>query len=173
MQSSSATGSVNGILISGGTTVNIYNNLIGDLRVPSANSATDLIRGINITSTTVSSSINVYFNTIYLNASSTGTNFSSSAIYHTTSATATTASLDLRNNSITNTSTPKGTGLTVAYRRSSSALTNYASTSNNNLFYAGQLTVPGPGVPPSLISGKIAAQQLLKQLNSIVHEVAV
>ncbi|MCG2616250.1 phytoene desaturase family protein [Terrimonas sp. NA20] len=27
----------------------------------------------------------------------------------------------------------------------------------SNLFYAGQLTVPGPGVPPSLISGKIAA----------------
>jgi len=26
-----------------------------------------------------------------------------------------------------------------------------------NLFYAGQLTVPGPGVPPSLISGKISA----------------
>ena len=31
----------------------------------------------------------------------------------------------------------------------------------SNLFYAGQLTVPGPGVPPSLISGKIAAEQLL------------
>lgn len=29
-----------------------------------------------------------------------------------------------------------------------------------NLFYAGQLTVPGPGVPPSLISGKIAANQI-------------
>lgn len=27
----------------------------------------------------------------------------------------------------------------------------------NNLFYTGQLTVPGPGVPPSIISGKIAA----------------
>jgi phytoene desaturase len=27
----------------------------------------------------------------------------------------------------------------------------------SNLFYAGQLTVPGPGVPPSIISGKIAA----------------
>src|SRR5690554_1759284 len=26
-----------------------------------------------------------------------------------------------------------------------------------NLFYTGQLTVPGPGVPPALISGKIAA----------------
>jgi len=34
----------------------------------------------------------------------------------------------------------------------------------NNLFYTGQLTVPGPGVPPSLISGKIAANELIKQL---------
>jgi len=29
-----------------------------------------------------------------------------------------------------------------------------------NLFYTGQLTVPGPGVPPSLISGQIAAEQI-------------
>ncbi len=29
-----------------------------------------------------------------------------------------------------------------------------------NLFYTGQLTVPGPGVPPSLISGKLVAQQV-------------
>jgi phytoene desaturase len=29
-----------------------------------------------------------------------------------------------------------------------------------NLYYCGQLTVPGPGVPPALISGQIAAQQL-------------
>lgn len=34
-----------------------------------------------------------------------------------------------------------------------------------NLFYAGQLTVPGPGVPPSIISGNVAAQQLIKHLN--------
>ena len=34
----------------------------------------------------------------------------------------------------------------------------------DNLFYAGQLTVPGPGVPPSLISGQLAAEQLLKTL---------
>mgnify|MGYP000887786600 CR=1 FL=1 len=31
-----------------------------------------------------------------------------------------------------------------------------------NLFYAGQLTVPGPGVPPALISGQIAAEQVIK-----------
>lgn len=30
----------------------------------------------------------------------------------------------------------------------------------DNLFYTGQLTVPGPGVPPSLISGKIVAKEL-------------
>lgn len=35
-----------------------------------------------------------------------------------------------------------------------------------NLFYAGQLTVPGPGVPPSIISGKIAADQLINYFNN-------
>jgi phytoene desaturase len=30
-----------------------------------------------------------------------------------------------------------------------------------NLFYTGQLTVPGPGVPPSIISGKLVADQVL------------
>ena len=32
----------------------------------------------------------------------------------------------------------------------------------NNIFYTGQLTVPGPGVPPSLISGKIVAEYIKK-----------
>lgn len=31
-----------------------------------------------------------------------------------------------------------------------------------NLFYTGQLTVPGPGVPPSLISGKLVADYIIK-----------
>lgn len=31
-----------------------------------------------------------------------------------------------------------------------------------NLFYTGQLTVPGPGVPPSLISGEIVASEVIK-----------
>jgi phytoene desaturase len=33
----------------------------------------------------------------------------------------------------------------------------------SNLFYTGQLTVPGPGVPPSLISGQVAATTLMKK----------
>ncbi|SIR60071.1 MULTISPECIES: phytoene desaturase family protein [unclassified Chryseobacterium] len=32
----------------------------------------------------------------------------------------------------------------------------------SNLFYTGQLTVPGPGVPPSVISGKIVASEVNK-----------
>jgi len=31
-----------------------------------------------------------------------------------------------------------------------------------NLFYTGQMTVPGPGVPPSLISGEVVAGQVVK-----------
>jgi phytoene desaturase len=31
-----------------------------------------------------------------------------------------------------------------------------------NLYYTGQLTVPGPGVPPSLISGEVVATQVIK-----------
>ncbi len=34
----------------------------------------------------------------------------------------------------------------------------------SNLFYAGQLTVPGPGVPPSIISGQMVANELLKNI---------
>jgi phytoene desaturase len=33
-----------------------------------------------------------------------------------------------------------------------------------NLYYAGQLTVPGPGVPPSIISGLVAADLCLKEI---------
>lgn len=33
-----------------------------------------------------------------------------------------------------------------------------------NLFYTGQLTVPGPGVPPALISGKVVTDYILKRI---------
>lgn len=37
------------------------------------------------------------------------------------------------------------------------------SSKVQNLFFTGQLTVPGPGVPPALISGKIATELILKK----------
>ncbi len=36
----------------------------------------------------------------------------------------------------------------------------------SNLFYAGQFTVPGPGVPPSLISGEVVAKEVIKYFGS-------
>src|SRR5262249_3193913 len=127
------------VLAASGATTTVSNNLIGNLTAPASTNGTatsSSIRGIAITSATATSNINASFNTIYINASSTGANFGTSGIFHTTSATSTTAALNLRDNVIVNTSTPAGTGLTVAYRRSSTTLTNYGSVSNNNDFYA-------------------------------------
>ncbi len=39
------------------------------------------------------------------------------------------------------------------------------SSKVRNLFYAGQLTVPGPGVPPSLISGEVVAGEIGRVFN--------
>ncbi|MGB4937274.1 MAG: T9SS type A sorting domain-containing protein [Ferruginibacter sp.] len=133
-----ATGIISGIRLSGGTANTVYNNLVGSFTAP-ASTNPDAVRGINITSTTVTSTNNIYYNTVYLSGSG-GVNFGGTGIFHTTSTTITTATLNLRNNIIVNNVTPNGTGLAVAYRRSSgiaNTLANYASTSNNNLFYAG------------------------------------
>jgi len=35
-----------------------------------------------------------------------------------------------------------------------------------NMYYTGQLTVPGPGVPPSIISGEVVAKELLKTISN-------
>ncbi|MDP2366218.1 MAG: hypothetical protein Q8M94_20900, partial [Ignavibacteria bacterium] len=128
-------GLVSGIYISGATNHYLYNNFMSDLKAPAA-TGTDAVRGINSIAATAPSNIGLFYNTIFLNASSTGTNFGSSGIFVTTSTTATTAALDLRNNIVVNNSTAVGTGLTVAYRRSSTSLTNYASISNNNNLFA-------------------------------------
>ena len=136
---SSFTGTVNGIIVSGAIAnlnTTIHNNIIGDLRV-TAGSGVDLIRGISLINTGLTSNLNVYYNTVYLNAVSSGSNFGTSGIYHLASTTATTATLDMRNNIIQNNSTPNGTGLSVAFRRSTLNLNNYSLNSNNNLYYAG------------------------------------
>jgi phytoene desaturase len=39
-----------------------------------------------------------------------------------------------------------------------------------NLYYTGQLTVPGPGVPPSLISGEVVAKEVAKDLKIVANE---
>jgi hypothetical protein len=129
LQANNASGTVSGIVISAGTVHTVVNNVIGDLRTPSANAANPLV-GINITGGTTA---NVYYNTVYLNGTSSGALFGSSAISASTS-----PALTLRNNIFVNTSVPNGaTGYTAAYRRSFTTLTTYNAASDNNLFYAG------------------------------------
>lgn len=41
------------------------------------------------------------------------------------------------------------------------------------LFFAGQLTAPGPGVPPSLISGQLAAEEANEWLSQFAHGQAI
>jgi phytoene desaturase len=36
-----------------------------------------------------------------------------------------------------------------------------------NLYFAGQLTVPGPGLPPSIISGNVVANLIAKDLKIV------
>lgn len=114
----------------------IYNNVIGDLRAPSANTG-DAIRGISILPTGTSSSIFVLHNTIYLNASSTGTNFGTAGLFVGGNATATTNNHTIQNNLIVNVSTPNGTGRSTALRRSTVDMDNYNPNSDRNAFYVG------------------------------------
>lgn len=129
---------VYGIDITGAnnTTHIISNNYIGDLKAPAANNI-NVVRGLNYAVNNSNGSVQFLYNTIYLNASSTGTNFGTSGVFVNGNATATTSQLILRNNIIVNESVANGTGLTVSYRRSSTAIASYSNLSNNNIFFAG------------------------------------
>jgi hypothetical protein len=161
-------GGVNGLLLSGGTTVTAYNNIIGQLNAPAANSI-DAIRGISVISNTAVTSYKLYYNTVYLNATTGGATFGSSAVFHIGNAVATTATLDLKNNILVNTSSPAGTGLTAALKRwpntgsGAADLSNYDVTSNNNLFYAGT-----PAADKLIYSDSLNADQTLAQFKARV-----
>ncbi|MDX2174682.1 MAG: T9SS type A sorting domain-containing protein [Bacteroidota bacterium] len=125
-----ATGTGHGLYVSA-TLANIYNNLVGSINTPSATGA-NRVNGVYI----AGGNANLFYNSVYLNGVSSGANFGSNAIYAST-----TPNVNLRNNIFVNNSIPTGTETAVAYRRTSTTLTTYSSTSNNNLFYAG---VPSP-----------------------------
>jgi hypothetical protein len=136
IEGGSATTKISGIYHSGsgtGTYSYIHNNMISDLRATIASgTGGDIVAGINNSGANY---LSVYNNSVYLNASSIGTNFHSSAFYSTTSASAV---LDVRNNILVNTSTPAGTGVTAALRFSNTNWTTFfSSLSDNNDLYAG------------------------------------
>ncbi len=142
LQSNGTAGAAHGIYVNTNTangTVNIVNNLIGDLKIPASSSTGVALSGIYFAASTLATNYNVYYNSIYLNATSSGATFNSSGIYHTYANSTTISVLDMRNNIIVNLSTPSGTaGRASAFRRSASTnLDNYATTSNNNDFVVG------------------------------------
>lgn len=123
---------LSGIAIEGGTTFNIYNNFVSDLKNPGGTATTSPnIRGLHMAAGTV----NLYHNTVYLDAPITSTTRSSAALYVTTGP----SSVDYRNNILVN-MCAAGTATTsrqAAVFKSTASLANLASTSNNNLVYAG------------------------------------
>ncbi|MBL7771579.1 MAG: hypothetical protein JNM95_01810, partial [Chitinophagaceae bacterium] len=125
-----ATGSAEGIRMFRGATSNIYNNLIGGITAANSTNGT-AVAGVNIVATTASDVYRLYYNTIHLLGTG-ATNFGSSSVSTTTGPT-----LDLRNNIFSNMTTPTGTGLAVGHRRSSTTLTSFSSSSNNNMWYSG------------------------------------
>jgi phytoene desaturase len=57
-------------------------------------------------------------------------------------------------------------GLANTLRQTAILKPSLKSRKVRNLFYAGQLTTPGPGVPPSLISGRVVAKEISKEFKT-------
>ncbi len=53
-------------------------------------------------------------------------------------------------------------GLANTLKQTANLKPSCRSKTLKNLYYTGQLTVPGPGVPPSLISGELVAKQVIR-----------
>ena len=54
-------------------------------------------------------------------------------------------------------------GLANTLRQTANLRPSIVSKKVKNLFYTGHLTVPGPGVPPALISGEVVAKELIRR----------
>ena len=136
LTSTLAAGIVYGINMNSGNCTYFYNNYLSELKTPAS---TDVlaVSGFYIYGGT---KVGLYYNTVYLNASSSGTNFGSTCING--AASSSTTLFDFRNNIFVNKSTP-GTsiGTSNVYYFGFAGLTTYTNTSNNNCIYAGN---PGP-----------------------------
>jgi phytoene desaturase len=53
-------------------------------------------------------------------------------------------------------------GLANTLRQTAILKPSLKSKKIKNLYFTGQLTVPGPGVPPSIISGEVVAKEYIK-----------
>jgi hypothetical protein len=134
----------------------LSNNRIANLNVPL--NSTTAIRGIEIAGGGSLDTVFIDYNTVFLNASTSGTNLTASGIYVLT-----TPRVLLRNNLVVNTSSPRGTGYVVAHERSSATLTSYISGSNGNSFFAGT-----PGVANLIYRDGVNSTQTLAAYKTLM-----
>ncbi len=125
--------------------VSMYNNFISEIKAPSSTNL-DAIYGILIQGAAALGQINVYYNSVYLNATSSSvTTFGSAALF----CGANPVSFDMRNNILVNQSVPGTTGgISSAFKRGTltglnstptplTSLTNFNLASGNNCLFAG------------------------------------
>jgi hypothetical protein len=120
-------GMVKGMLINSDSVTDVVNNLVGDLRAPVSGGQYAII-GMDLSGSSLSSTLNVHYNTVYLDAVSTITAFGSIGLHGNAGL------LQLNNNLIVNKSQPNGY-LTIAL--TTSLVSNYSPSSNNNVFSVG------------------------------------
>jgi hypothetical protein len=126
-----AAAKVYGLFING--PIDINNNLVGDLKAPNATDAL-AITGVYLSGNPTT---NVFYNTVYLNASSTGNTFGTTALY--VDGRVNNGGLVVRNNILVNTSTAAGAGgYTVAFRWVNSGGMPLLYSGDRNDLYAGQ-----------------------------------
>jgi hypothetical protein len=130
--SGTTSGMATGLCLSAASTqFYVYNNMIQEMKAP-ASTLANAISAIKLANSTNISTMYVWYNSIYLDATSSGAGFGSSGIYAST-----TPPVELKNNIVVNVSTPGTGGVTCALRRSGTSMTSYDSGSNNNDFYTG------------------------------------
>jgi len=119
-----------GIYCASGTDHYYYNNFISDVKAPNSTSTTAGTRAIYLSSGT---NIGLYYNTVYLDYTAAAGNISA-VFYPSTTPT----SIDLRNNIFVNNVDNSAGADAIVFRGGGTAtLTDLASTTNNNLYYAG------------------------------------
>lgn len=117
----------------GGLNVNINNNFVSEIKSPN-NTSANSVYGIWIAGASGITNAKVYYNTVYLNATTAAINFGSSAMFIAS----TSSTVDLRNNILVNVSAAGSvSGRTIALQRGIATFANYNLLSGNNCLYAG------------------------------------
>ena len=108
----------------------VFNNFISDLKAPNSSSASAIV-GVFYSNNLPTSNARLYYNTIYLNATTT------SSLNSMCVRTNIIPQFEMRNNILVNISQFGSTGRTVAFWREGTPTSTYNLASNNNCFYTG------------------------------------